>query len=591
MAFDSGFLAASLHEISSFAGVSRVEKIHQPRNDEITFSLRSKEGTRTLLLRCGAQDPRIVFTSSKRENPPVPPSFCMLLRKHLQGALFLSVSQPGFERVAEFVFSCRDEMGFDRERRLYAEITGRNGNLILTDGTPKILGAMRTVDFSTSRLRQVLPGMTYGLPPAQEGRRDPLAETGDGFAAAAESAGGDTQAARFINSAYLGICPAVAREIVLAASGDISATLSEVPPGRLYAAFSSVFSRIAENRYEFTSASLPGGNGSGKSAEYSYIPLLQYGAENLKRYGSASEMLDEFYAVRDRASALSSTASDLSHVLKNSIARLSRKLDIQRGELAECEGAEEIRRDADLLTANLYRLKSGDSSVMLTDWSEQRDDGGFAEKRITLDPRLTPSANAQRLYKKYAKLKTAKRELTKQTATAEEELEYLLTVRDSLERAESLSDVTGIRSELIRGGYIKTRGKEAPLSAPAKPAEYLTSGGFTVLCGRNNLMNDELTLRTAAKTDIWFHVKGMPGSHVILRRGEREREPSDTDLTEACAVAAQNSGAKGPADVDYTEARYVSKPRGAKPGHVIYRNYRTAHVDPDPAAVAAMKKN
>ncbi|MBO4792010.1 MAG: NFACT family protein [Clostridia bacterium] len=595
MAFDSGFFAASVGEISRFAG-ARAEKIYQPRADEIVIVLRGREVSGRLSLRCGAGDARIALTSQTCENPAVPPNFCMLLRKHIQGSLFESVKVPGFERVAVFVFSGRDAMGFDAERRLCAEITGRNSNLILTDGgePPKILGAMRPVDFSTSRVRQVLPGMIYELPPAQEGKKDPTAETRAGFLAALSSADPKGRAADFVASAYFGISPAVARQIAFNASGDASAECSvfSASPDRLADAFFSVTERIKAGDFSFNIA-MERGNGRSRPVEYSFIPLTQYGTDNLVYFDTAGELIDRYYGEKDRASLVGSKAADLKKTVSTNISRLRRKLDIQAGELAECEGAGRYRADADLIIGNIYAIKKGDRQAELTDWSEPSPDGGFATRRIKLDPLLSPSENAAKLYKKYAKLKKAKEELTKQTAIAREELDYLQTVRDSLSRAENESDIAGIREELISAGYIRGEKGQERKKAPGRKisfAEYETRGGFRVLCGRNNLQNEEISFRRSEPGDIWFHAKGVPGSHVLLKTGGGE--VPDADMTDAAEIAAYNSdaGNGGGVSVDYTDVKNLKKPGGARPGFVTYRTYRTAFVTPDPEKIAAMKK-
>lgn len=584
MAYDAGLLAAVIAEINRDSAGGRVEKVYQPQNDEIILLLRGRDGSRRMLLRCGASDPRMAFTSTVRDNPAAPPVFCMLLRKYLQGAIFVGAEQVGFERVARLTFDSRDELGYPCKKYLLAEVMGKNSNLIFTDENDKIINALRVVDFSTSRLRQVLPGMRYELPPAQD-KRDPLTATAEDFLAALDAASADAQAAKFLNSAFLGICPAVAREIVFRASGDAASPLGAVDAGTLWEKFSAVFADVREGRF------LPVMVSDGKKpVEYSFLPLTQYGEESARTFPSFGEMLDFFFSERDHSSLVSARAADLQHSVNSSVSRLERKLEAQRGELADCARGAEYRADADLIVANLYRLKKGDGDVRLTDYSVQNEDGSFGERSVKLDPRLSPSANAQKLYKKYTKCCTAERVLTEQIAIAESELEYLLTVRDAISRAETGADFAGIRNELERAGYLKQKKGAAPAkSVKNTPLTYQTSGGFTVLCGKNNLQNDELTFRLSERGDIWFHAKGVPGSHVLLRtRGE---EVPDTDMTEAAEIAAQNSKAAGGDNVpvDYTDVRQVKKPAGSRPGFVIYHTNRTAYVTPDPEKVRALR--
>lgn len=585
MAFDSGFLRASLREIRSVCTGARVEKIFQPRADEIDLVMRSKNGQYRIMMRCGTGDSRVSATSLAADNPPVPPAFCMLLRKHLQGSILSGVVQEGFERVSRFVFAARDELGYDCEKQLICEICGRNSNLIFAGGEGRILGALRTVDFTTSRLRQVLPGMTYELPPAQEGRKDPTEETLQGFEEGIASAPPDKTAAAYINGAYFGVCPALAREIVYRATGSVGTTCAE-GRGLIGSAFLSVMEIAKSGEGEPSVA-----YADGRPVEYSFIPLTQYGPASSKACSTPGEALDIFYAERDRAAFVSQRAADLKRTVSAAITRITKKLDIQSRELAECELSEELKRDAELITANLWKLKKGDREAVLTDYSSPLPDGGFAERRIALDPRFSPSDAARNMWKKYNKLKHRKVELAKQTESAKTELEYLSSVREALSRAETSGDLSDIRDELDAGGYLPKK-STLPRRARSKnpPAEYLTDGGFTVLCGRNNLQNDELTFRTAFPDDVWFHAKGVPGSHVILRTGGAE--VPDADLTQAAQIAAHNSDARGgtKVPVDYTEVRFVKKPGGARPGFVTYRSQRTAYVTPDAEAIARMKK-
>ena len=404
MAYDAGMLAAVIDELNRGSAGARVDKVYQPQNDTVILGLRTRDGARRLLMRCGANDPRMAYTSEPADNPAVPPTLCMLMRKHFVGSAFVGATQPGFERVARLEFDGRDEMGYDCKKFIYAEVMGKNSNLIFTDGNGKILGAMRQVDFTTSRLRQVLPGMLYELPPAQD-KRDPLTETRDGFLGMLKECIPDRQAAKQINSAYLGISPTVAREIAFRASGSADATVGGSSAYLLWREFAAVIELIKEKRFTPVMACH-----DGAPAEYSFLPLLQYGEAELRTYGSFGELLDTFYGERDRRALVRSRADDLLRTMKAAENRLCRKLDAQRSELADCEHGDDYRRDADLITANLYLIKRGDTDVRLTDYSEMNEDGSFAVRTVKLDGRLSPSANAQRLYKKYAKSKTAKRE-------------------------------------------------------------------------------------------------------------------------------------------------------------------------------------
>ncbi len=587
MAFDAGFLSAAITEIKAQALGGRVEKVYQPRSDEVVLLMRSREGSRRLMLRCGSADPRVALTSNATENPATPPMLCMLLRKHLTGGMLVSVEQPSFERVAIFGFATRDELGFECKKYIVCEVMGKNSNLMFCDGDMKIVAAMRTVDFTTSRLRQVLPGMKYELPPAQEGRVDPLCETREAFSArlAAAREGGDMSAAKFISSSYLGIAPVVARELAYRATGAIDTPLCASDPFCLTETFFGWQSALLENKYAPTLI-----RDGRRPVEYSYTELTHYPAETREAFDDIGSMLDRFYGERDREAIIKARAADLLRVLNTAEARIARKLEAQRAELDECKRGEEYRLDADLIMANIYLLKKGDARVELTDYSAEDGRGGYRTRVIVLDSRLAPAANAQRLYKKYNKSKNAERELTKQIELGRREAEYIASVLDALRRSETGADLAEIRAELMQSGYLRRqRTAPPPRSQRNSYAVYETSGGYRVLCGRNNIQNDELTFHRAERHDIWLHVKGAPGSHCIMvTNGE---EPPARDYTEACEIAAENSSLAGGEQipVDYTEVRNIKKPAGGAPGFVVFHTNYTAYVTPDREKVEKLR--
>ena len=421
MAFDAGMLACTLSEIRKTVLGARVERVFMPARDEVILSLRLPEGSKRLLINAGANHPRIGLSETQRENPPVPPMLCMLLRKHLQGAKLSGARQLGFERVAALEFDARDEMGFPTVRKLYCEIMGKYSNLIFTDGSDKILSALNPVDFSTSSRRQVLPGMTYELPPPQE-KIDPTTLSGDQFDSLFSAAPPEGRAEKWILSTFLGISAAVAREIVFSTVGRVDALISDCPADRLFARFSGVMNAIREEN--FSPCMVSDGNAP---VEYAFLPLSQYTGYEVKNFSSAGELLDAFFGARDKAENIRCRAADILHLVGNAEARISKKLNLQRAELAECEKGTLYKKQADLITANLHAIPAGASRAELTDYEDYRPDGSFGKCAVELDPRLSPAANAQRLYKKYNKSKNARVELTRQIALGEEELAYLAT--------------------------------------------------------------------------------------------------------------------------------------------------------------------
>ncbi len=586
MAFDAGMLACMVHEIKSVAGGGRIEKIMQPERDEIILQLRSHEGGKRLLINAGAA-PRIGFTELTRENPAQAPMFCMLLRKHLTGARLADIRQEGFERVVTLEFDTRDEMGFACTRRLVAEIMGKYSNIIFTDGEGKILAALKTVDFTTSEKRQILPGMRYELPPAQN-KDNPLDVTRDRFNAFYAAEATDRSVEKFILSRFSGISAAIAREISMLATRHPDTTLAYATADEVWRGFDAIMTRIRS--CDFNPTTVYDGT---RAVEYAFCPLTQYAPPfELRSYTSAGALLDDYFATRDREARIHQRASDLLRILANAEARLKKKLDNQRAELRECERADEIKKNGDLITANLWQLTRGMTEVELTDyesWDEER--GEYGTRIITLDERLSPSSNAQKYYKKYTKARNAKVELAKQIELGEAELTYIYSVLDALSRAETAADLAEIRDELYRSGYAsRMKGYAAPRKQPAPAvAKFRTTNGYTVLVGKNNLQNEYITHKLADKNDYWFHAKGVPGSHVVMLTGGEE--PDAQDFTDAASIAAHFSKAAGGVQVpvDYLLVRHVRKVPGAKPGFVVYHQNWSAYVTPNPDVICAMR--
>ena len=586
MAFDAGMLACMVHEIRTVALGGRIEKVMQPERDEIILQLRSTEGGKRLLINAGT-GPRIGFTDLTRENPAQAPMFCMLLRKHLTGARLADIRQEGFERVVTLEFDTRDEMGFACTRRIVAEIMGKYSNLIFTDGDGKIISALKTVDFSTSAQRQVLPGMRYELPPAQD-KDNPLEVDFARFAELYAAESPDKPLDKFILSRFCGISATVAREMAVIATRHTDTPLRYATAEEGWKGFDAVISRVREGNYAPTMVF-----DGGQAVEYAFCPLTQYAPPvETRPYDSASGMLDAYFETRDKESRIRQRAADVLRLLTNAESRIKKKLDIQRGELADCEKADIHKKYGDMITANLWQLTRGMKQAEITDyevWDEEKEEYGTVI--IDLDERLTPSANAQKYYKKYAKARNAKVELARQIELGEAELAYIYTVFDALTRAETANDLAEIRDELYRSGYAsRMKGYAAPKKQPAPTvAKFRTTNGYLVYCGKNNLQNEHITHKLADRNDYWFHAKGVPGSHVVMvTNGE---EPDAQDFTDAASIAAHYSKAAGGAQipVDYLLVRHVRKVPGAKPGFVTYHTNWTAYVTPDAERIAAMR--
>ena len=557
MAFDGIMMTMVKGELTAALSGSRVNQIYQPARDELVFSFRTLEGTKKLLVRL-SDSPRIHLSSCSIENPPVPPMMCMLLRKRLGGARLSDITQPKNERVLCLRFEALSEIGDREELKLYIEIMGRYSNAVLVDDQDRVIDSVRRVEFSDVEERVLLPKLPYELPPMQDKLCVEECEPEE-ICRRIEELGGDDKA---VLSAVQGVSPIIARELCYRAQSDGMLSL-----------ITALKKAVEEGRGEPTLVY----KADGSPMDFSFMDIKQYGSSlKTRRFDTFGELLDAFFSDRDRIARMRAKSADLNRLLSNAVDRLSRKINHQKADLKKCADREQLRIRGDLIQANLYRIPRGASSVTVENYYDEDN----APVTIQLNPAVSPAMNAQRFYKEYNKAKTREIMLTEQISKAAEELAYLESVRDMLSRCETEAELSAIREELREQGYIKSPRGSKRKDKPLPPLEYTSSDGFRILVGRNNVQNDNLTLRTAAKTDLWLHTKNIPGSHVIIVT--QGREATDTAVLEAAAIAAAHSKAGGSAQVpvDYTLVKNVSKPSGAKPGKVIYVNYKTVFVTP-----------
>ncbi|MBP3856064.1 MAG: NFACT family protein [Ruminiclostridium sp.] len=580
MSLDGAFLHCAVQEMLDRKLVgARVDKIHQPSRDEIIITLRTFGGAEKTLLSAESMSARVCLTSQAPENPQQPPMFCMLMRKALGGGRLTGISQDGLERIINFDFECTNEIGDICENRIAAEIMGKYSNIILLtkkEGVWRVIDSIKRVTDDISSVRRILPNIVYELPPREERLNlldCDLSQLGDLLA----QSGG--RLAKALMGIFEGISPIFARECAYSAARDVDALVSDLDPDRLEKlVFFLKKSREHITRYDGCTMVC---DKSGKPKDFCFVPVEQYGAEMVEtRFASPSELIDRFFGERAVADRVKQRSGDLLKTIMNIYERISRKVEVQKQELRDCAEKERFRLMGDILSANLYRVEKGMTELTAEDYIN----GG--EITIKLDVRLTPAQNAQKLYTEYKKLDTAEKMLTKLIAQGEKELSYIDSVFDAASRvgsgAGSESAIYEIKQELISTGYIRSAKTERSAKAPkaAPPLRFRSSDGFEILVGRNNLQNDRLTLKTARPEDMWLHTQNIPGSHIIIR-AEGSDIP-DSTIVEAAQLAATcskgRSGTKIP--VDYTFARYVKKPGGAKPGMVIFVNNRTILVDP-----------
>ena len=574
MALDGAFLYAVKNELQPLVG-GRIEKIHQPSREEAVISIRTRSGSKKLYISANAGSARVHVTEKSVDNPQTPPMFCMLLRKRLGSGKLIAVRQDGLERILFLDFECVNELGDVVTVTLACEIMGRCSNLIVIDHEGRVIDSIKRVDEEMSRERMVLPGMRYTLPPRDD-RLNFLPAEPDEIAARLREVQ-PAELSKALSRVFEGISPVLAREWTFFAGRGAelrSDTVDGDQLDRLQFAIKRTREQLTQGECCFCVAS----DKDGMLKDFSFVRLNQYGTLMLtKELGSASELLDYFYYERDRAARTKQRANDLFKLLVNLTERTSRRISAQQQELAACAEKDRFKLWGDLISSNIYRIQKGDSSAEVENFYEE----GCPTVSIELDIRKTPAQNAQRYYSEYKKCVTAEEKLAGQIEKGEEELAYLDSVFDALTRAESENDIIQLRLELVQQGYIRSGGSKAKPPKALPPIEYRSSDGYTILVGRNNCQNDQLTLKFAEKTDIWLHTQTITGSHVIIvTEGET---PPDKTIEEAAVIAAVNSKGRNSTlvPVDYCLARYVKKPSGAKPGKVIFTNYKTAFVKPD----------
>jgi predicted ribosome quality control (RQC) complex YloA/Tae2 family protein len=580
MPLDAICLTGVVRELREAVLGLRIEKIQQPARDQVILTLR---GSRKLLLCAGASQARIHLTTAARENPAQPPMFCMLLRKHLGGGRLSAIDQPALERAVILTIDMVDEMGEPGQRRLVIECMGRYSNLILLDGQDRIIDCLRRVDMEMSEKRQVLPGLFYRLPPAQE-KLDPLSISGEDFRAMLDAAPDGTEAARWLLDRFTALSPLVCRELAHADCQDGEHLLDDGDRERLAGTF-SVWQEMVrgESGRRFTPWML---TRDGTPSDFSYMPIEQYGkAMEGQPWDAFSPMLDAFYEKREQAERVRQRGADLQRTAANARDRARRKLVLQEKEYAQTQDRDRLRVCGELITANLYRMEKGQSTLRAQNYYEE----GCPEMDIPLDPLLTPQQNAAKYFKRYSKAKTAEKYLSEQMAAARRERDWLESVLDELSRAETEQDFVDIRRELREAGHIRggVSGKREPRRGPSRPRAFRSSGGLRILVGRSNTQNDQL-VREAFKSDYWFHTQRIHGSHVILCA--EGREPDERSMTEAAMLAAWFSQGRegGQVAVDYTQVKNVKKPAGARPGMVVYDPYQTAYVTPEEELVKSL---
>jgi len=563
MAFDGIVTRAVTKELEDALAGGKVEKIYQPEKDELVFFVHGPKGRVRFYASCNNDHAGIYLTEDQYDNPPSPSAFCMLLRKHLQAGRIISVQQHETERIIELSFESRDEMGFSVNKKLIIETMGRHSNIVLTDlqaDTPKILDSIKRVSIDESRARQVLPGHPYTYPPSQN--KIPFDTVTEEFL---RSLPEGREASKTVLDNISGLSPVIARYV------------SEDPdPSAVVRTLTRLISKVDEGDI----SPVVYLKDDGVPADFHAFPIPEYEERYQKKeFDSISKAVAWYYTNRNSSNRIRQKAQTLDRTVKGILKKLRLKKQRLSEDLLKAENSERYRLYGELITANLHMMKTGDKNVTVTNYY----DGNPVT--IPLDVRYAPAKNAQIYFKKYSKSKTALIEKQKQLDETDRDIEYIESVAEFIETAESTEAIDLLRQELTESGFLRKRKEKGPKKKQrSKPYEYVTKGGFRVLAGRNNKENDELTTKKAGRMDLWFHTKDIPGSHTVLFT--EGKTPSEADLFEAANIAAWHSKGRESENVpvDITEIRHVKKPAGARPGMVIFTDNRTVYVTPkDPS--------
>lgn len=588
MALDGVVISGIVSEMKKKLTGGRIYKVYQPEVDEICLVIKNKteseNRTDRLVISADASLPLIYLSDINKDNPAVAPNFCMLLRKHIGNGRIIDISQPDFERIVEITVEHLDEMGDLCTKKLIVEIMGKHSNIIFIDADGTIIDSIKHISHIVSSVREVLPGRKYCYPPAQD-KKNPLLADVNYFMNHVLTK--PVAVAKAIYTSLTGISPVMANELAYRAGidGGISTSaLSLEEKERLYNVFESFREDIISDRY-YPCIAYKGY----EPKEFSSVRLSMYGVEGnslsmpdgetegLKVFESISDVVAEYYSGKSVVTRIRQRSTDLRKIVSNAIERTSKKYDLQLSQMKDTEKRDKYKVYGELITAYGYSAMAGDKELVCENYYTGK------EIKIPLDPDISAMENGKKYFAKYNKLKRTYDALTELTIESKEELDYLLSVQNSLEFAATENDLMQIKAELVESGYIRGRSDKNrnKKTAKSKPLHYISSDGFHMYVGKNNYQNEELTFKAANAADMWFHAKQMPGSHVIVKL-EGAKELPDSTYEEAARLAAYySSGRSNPkVDVDYTERRNLKKPPKSKPGFVIYHTNYSMTIEP-----------
>ncbi len=570
MAFDGVTIAAVVNELNNSLLGGRIYKIAQPENDELLLTIKVNGGQKRLFLSAGASLPLIYLTETNKPSPMTAPGFCMLLRKHIQNGRITQIAQPGLERMIRIKIEHLNELGDLCSKNLIIEIMGKHSNIIFTDGKDMIVDSIKHISGMVSSVREVLPGRSYFLPQTQK-KQDPFDTQKEEFCQNILSA--NQPVYKTLYHTYTGFSPVFAQELCFRAGldGDFpAASLSRDDAEKLYGVFSHAVSDIRAGNFSPNIV-----YEHGVPVEFSVLPLTIYQGSGCKSCPSVSSMLEQYYAQKNAVTRIRQKSADLRRIVQTALERNVKKYDLQLRQIKDTEKRDKFRIYGELLNTYGYQASPGDTSLTARNYYTDEDIS------IPLDPTITPLENAKKYFEKYNKMKRTYEALSALTLEVKEEIEHLESISAALDIAAGEEDLVQIREELIENGYIRRKSSDKKVKITSRPFHYISSDGYHIYVGKNNFQNDELTFRFASGNDWWFHAKGIPGSHVIVKTGG-DALP-DRTFEEAAKLAAYYSKARGQekAEIDYTEKKNVKKTNGGKPGFVIYHTNYSMVMDSD----------
>lgn len=577
MAFDGITVANIVKELNDTILDGRIYKIAQPETDELLLTIKTPKGQRRLCISASASLPLIYLTEENKPSPMTAPNFCMLLRKYVGNGRIVAITQPKLERIIHFDIEHLDELGDLCRKTLIVEIMGKHSNIIFCNDKGMILDSIKHVSAQMSSVREVLPGRSYFIPDTMR-KADPLTASEDVFCE--ELISKPMALGKAIYNSFTGVSPVVAEEICVLAGMDSDIPAKEMDKdllSHLYRQFTYFFEQVTFGQFQ------PYIYYSGKEPkEFSALPLSHFTEYSAIPYDSISEVIRTYYASRDSITRIRQKSSDLRRVVQTSLERNRKKYDLQSKQLKDTENRDKYKVYGELIHAYGYNLEEGAKSLEALNYYTNE------MIKIPLDPQKTPQDNAKKYFEKYNKQKRTFEALTELIKETADEITYLESISTALDIARNEDDLTQLKEELIGTGYIRRKFTKKKVKITSKPFHYVSSDGFHMYVGKNNLQNEELTFHFANGNDWWFHAKGAPGSHVIVKT--EGKELPDRTFEEAGRLAAhysKNSKAEK-VEIDYVERKHVKKPNGSKPGFVVYYTNYSLMIDSDISGIQEM---